>query len=1149
MADTNTRTKTSVVIKYSRPGAAPPIYLAGSFPQSVWQPQEMEYTNESNEQYVFSKSVEVEEGKEYQYKFRIGDGDWWMSDEDAPTVTDEIGNRNNLLTVPIKSTPQVKSVSTEKSPEENSIPRTIPDFDTKEVTMEEPTEPAQHTEPGDKVSEVSHPETSIFATEPTSSTSNHEAEVKPEKTQEIHDASTPKSQADHTVEPEGETPAKELDLSQVPGEELEVSRGGIDEPEHLKSHAQPETAEESKTTTTTTDVSDSKQALTTQEAGEISKEPVEKTDAVKSEEVTTQDALEVLHAETGEKFEDEIVEQKQEPVPIISEKLDLEKEAFVIEGGAKQETAMEKDEDVQEQQEPASTAHENLDLDNDSPVCEGEAKEETTPEKDEVLGHQEDSAPIAIEEPKSNQELQIGESETEEDSVPTHIEEPESVQEPLAGEDEAEEKTGLTDSHAPVDDMQAEELQTSKSQNSEISSVPALIDESTLAVAEELEEDVPQSSENSPSNPMLPNESIESVVEEPSSVEQVVIKETDATPEQEHTISEPIQVEEPIETPTSANENATQGNDSSELIDADNASTIETPADETIEVPEPTHEINSTSQESPEQEVNPEQNKSDEPIESTTNTKSSDEQPRISSEIVSAPFVTVEKVDAEPRHGDDFGSGATFAQRDAHTLHAHDALPDQITIRQQAATPELANIAAEVADSAELLDKAPPTPPMSDKEAGEIGYRRLSHTPVPEVAETAAEVADIAAQIDESFKPTVLELPTPHRDFGPRGLDVLGRDLDIETPSEERAPLFAHECGSPLTAGERQEYERAQSRSAIQEPMFREFDPNDPSLEPFPSDFNQILVHVRRLENQLSEDQTDVEGTPISPVATNGNHHAEGADLTTPSLQPLAHESSPLLPIVEENSEAEPESAFTALPPSMENSQNDGNLPDELKRDFDEQTTGTSDTEISEKASRDSSSRLPAIRTSRSSSPHPPAMKFAQSSRKLHPVLPALPHTPFVENKSLNLEGEAQVSPPTEQGRSSPTITVQPATPAASLNAKVDDSVPEENAAKSTSFAEENSDSQLRARKPTSNVPDRSITPSSMRSAGNDAKSRNFLRAFFQVVFVDWIGGLIRKLCGGGRHTPLAIPALLIAVAAPILYLSGLTNFGFGLGS
>ncbi|RAL63659.1 hypothetical protein DID88_003702 [Monilinia fructigena] len=310
--------------------------------------------------------------------------------------------------------------------------------------------------------------------------------------------------------------------------------------------------------------------------------------------------------------------------------------------------------------------------------------------------------------------------------------------------------------------------------------------------------------------------------------------------------------------------------------------------------------------------------------------------------------------------------------------------------------------------------------------------------------------------------------------------------------------------------------------------------------------------HVRRLENRLSEDQTDVEGNSLSPIATNGSHHAEVADFPAPSIRPHEHESSPsLLPIVEENAEGEPESELSAPPPpSMEKAQSDGNLSDESKKEGGEQATGADDAEISERASQDSVSQLPSITAHRSSSPRRPAMKLDESPSKLHPVLPTLPPTPFVKNEPLNLEGSAQGSPNTEEGRNSPTITVQPATPAASVNTEANDSVPKEKAAKSTSFAEENGDSQLRARKqPASNVPDRSITPSSMRSAGNDAKSRNFLRAFFQVVFVDWIGGLIRKLCGGGRHTLLAVPALLIAVTAPIMYFSGLANFGFGLSS
>jgi hypothetical protein len=41
-----------------------------------------------------------------------------------------------------------------------------------------------------------------------------------------------------------------------------------------------------------------------------------------------------------------------------------------------------------------------------------------------------------------------------------------------------------------------------------------------------------------------------------------------------------------------------------------------------------------------------------------------------------------------------------------------------------------------------------------------------------------------------------------------------------------------------------------------------------------------------------------------------------------------------------------------------------------------------------------------------------------------------------------------------------------------------------------------------------------------MRSATRDTKSKNILKAFWRVVFVDWIGGLIRALCGGrGGYT------------------------------
>lgn len=65
-----------------------------------------------------------------------------------------------------------------------------------------------------------------------------------------------------------------------------------------------------------------------------------------------------------------------------------------------------------------------------------------------------------------------------------------------------------------------------------------------------------------------------------------------------------------------------------------------------------------------------------------------------------------------------------------------------------ASTPTMARNAAEVADSAAILDKEDSEPEMPDEEAGRQGFRRLSSTPITEVANTAAEVAGTAEVLD-----------------------------------------------------------------------------------------------------------------------------------------------------------------------------------------------------------------------------------------------------------------------------------------------------------------------------------------------------------------------------------------------------------------
>jgi hypothetical protein len=143
------------------------------------------------------------------------------------------------------------------------------------------------------------------------------------------------------------------------------------------------------------------------------------------------------------------------------------------------------------------------------------------------------------------------------------------------------------------------------------------------------------------------------------------------------------------------------------------------------------------------------QNEQAEPVEDARPEETSNI-PEVEDKISSpTPITIVQKTGLEPRHGDDFGVKATFAQKEAHRLRAQDALPDYIRIRHESRTPELADIAAEVADSAALLDRDQPTPPVSNEEAGRLGLRRMSSTPIPEVASTAAEVADVAATLDQ----------------------------------------------------------------------------------------------------------------------------------------------------------------------------------------------------------------------------------------------------------------------------------------------------------------------------------------------------------------------------------------------------------------
>ncbi|PVH80081.1 hypothetical protein DL98DRAFT_515767 [Cadophora sp. DSE1049] len=828
----------SISVKYSKPGTQPPIYLAGSFSDPAWQPQEMQYTTDENNEHEFFKEVNVEQGKEYQYKFRIGPGDWWILNEDSPTGTDDAGNRNNVLSVPVADDTIVRKDTREE--------------DT--TKMEE----SKHTQP-------------LVAKEPTP--------VPIEKT--------------------------------------------LNEKETT-----PEPAEEAMGTRETSDVL----------------------------------------------FSDEIVNDIEEP----------------------RDTSLPM---TPEPQEPHST-----------PAFEMEKKK----------------VEIAKEDQKDIKE------------EPTKVE-------------------------------LVKDLEDTNQDNTKVA------------------------------------DSTESIIPAAAPSPEINLEQSLPTP--------PMEIEKPH---------------------------IEHVEEKKEEIVEPSQ----------------------------------------------SPTVVVEKVDNVLSHGDDFGPDATISQKDAHNLRAQDAEPDHTIIRQDSHSPELADAAAEVADTAQTLDRDAPTPPISDEEAGRIGYRRMSTTPIPEVADTASEVADIAATLDQQDLGDLLEA---------RGYFEIMNDESIvfpETPPHEKVPLFPHESGvsPPKGKDSRQHRPSDTQRRASRNEEPAVFDPNDPTIQPFPEDRDGILRQLALLQQRLPPDTADCVGGVDSPIAE--EIHCPGKPISPGVNIPLQDQSPSLDSITEENGEDQ------ELLPNAEDVNGDGltslskveeadedslkatqvkvNGVKETVEDTDEEpvqpqkeTTPTpailvqgENAKPEPEAEEESKEPVPAVAIQSTepvlTNPIDRSLDGAEgamvteagtaaeevASRNAEPDLghtsdgsmegiplpvspTRIPATPFVVgNRQLGHDDDEVQNITVPSG---PSIQVHPATPKGSAA----DQNPLDTA---NSSAIDNNNTQIKSRKqPAKSIPDRPLTPSSMRGK---EQSRSFLKAFWRVVFVEWIGGLIARLCNGGRgrQTLLAIGALAVLASAPAMY-------------
>lgn len=334
-------------------------------------------------------------------------------------------------------------------------------------------------------------------------------------------------------------------------------------------------------------------------------------------------------------------------------------------------------------------------------------------------------------------------------------------------------------------------------------------------------------------------------------------------------------------------------------------------------------------------------------------------------------------------------------------------------------------------------------------------------------------------------------------------------DDNQEFEQHEPPPMFAHEClgAYELPPDDDVPHIRRdrQGHHGSVDYEIDKYDLNDPTLERWPSDRTSIFDAVRKVETGRNEDLTNFLGSPISPVI--GSRRAsfvdEEAILSSGGSSPVlnkkldvprkkshgsivSHRSlTSLASIVEEEGKDRKEGGDQSRPPPV--IQGPGLGINTASAPF---KTPTSDEDEG----------VVLLQSSKS-----------KSDKRLKPVLDQ--DQTGTSAKTGSDADIAEVSPRLR----SPGIHIQPPDEMAELeDADEVDSThglvsPQERGTEPTE--QDPTPSQLRRR----HVPsDRPITPQSFHNV-RGAEGGNWIRAFLRVLFVDWIGGFVSRLCGGNR--------------------------------
>ncbi|KAI1149023.1 hypothetical protein F4825DRAFT_469610 [Nemania diffusa] len=358
--------------------------------------------------------------------------------------------------------------------------------------------------------------------------------------------------------------------------------------------------------------------------------------------------------------------------------------------------------------------------------------------------------------------------------------------------------------------------------------------------------------------------------------------------------------------------------------------------------------------------------------------------------------------------------------------------------------------------------------------AEEDELRRLSFTPIDEVANTAAEVADSASHLDHDED----------------------EDSDFEVDSGDMLPMLSHECFASTAHSQAPSHQVPGSQHENFDPCSESIGPSttdydDPRLEAFPSDRDSIIATMRRLSTAIDVDPTMVDITPLSAVTTTSKPPAAGSPSPTrgsfgaddtnagnrragdAAHKPASTASAHSLQSIAEGEEA-PDSNGNEPP-----------LCDEAE------DTATPTSYIGPLETRNLSL------ASAASSNEDEGISMGGASRKR-------------TSETAALAKAAASDPPPTSFKHTPSI--------ASSSAK--SSEPDDDDDDDDDFFGSDEESAAGVqRKPANNNGERPHSPSPVaypvRRSGDGG---NWLGALLRTIFVDWLGGFARWLCGRGRN-------------------------------